>query len=701
MVSNDLEGANNFPQRGRSTTGHVMTRKTTFLGELESDTAGQRVFLDSHGRMLQTFHPVAGMADMLSIMGADGKIVLELEFDGVTFHKVESDASGRVFKDTFIDPDSGDVIVVDHRLDQVTTFKDEADGAVTAIVFKDGTLSYTESIAGDGTVKRVVYEHNGRVYAARTSKIIAPSNTARTSFVYGTTDQGRRLIFVSHAINKEKTEWKFDGSRQPFELSIMTPGANTVLKRLPKTDLLEGMTLDANGGFLWDVTMDGTARLILRDESSGTEPAVIKPKWDGAGYKGAVPVVENVQWDLDAGALERFEESGERVLQYFYGRQDKYGADGSILWSDGQGERSCLSPQGDVVINHADGTSEFMSSGSIEKPAAVELYQQDQALTDNLSDVELAFLQNHGNNIDPRDFLRMHCRLRSKPHQIDGLLKQLDEFSNLDNASVSPEQIQLLCANLLHHVAYPQEVYQGRCPATAAAAIQIDFVIENPTRYVAIVKECLRTGQLRLVGGTTVPMDIENLLAADCTGRDIASRVFQIAVFRCTGFPDKLFENTRIGIGVNTLQRTGVAPNLEAMSAEEISNTIFSLGGGEACVLEVRQAAELFAAYRATGYRTMILAVNSALPPFELTASPWQHQLVNVLSCDSARKLYQLCDPAGNLRRSSGQFDESLLFRNMVTLEDGDDRSHGLAIVHGGAHGRRFVISAGSLVRRR
>lgn len=698
VVPNEFEGGS--LARGGRSTGEVAlaSKRTLYLIELESDAPGQRKFVDSHGRILHTFHPVAGMADIVSIIDADGNALLELEYDGVTYHKTESDAEGRVIKDTYIDPDSGDVTEVDFRLDQVTMFRDAPDGSVTAIVFRGGSLAYTESIACDGTQKRVVYERMESSCVARTAKVVGAGEVARTSVVYGTADSGRRLIFVAHTISKEKTEWKFDGSRQPFELSIITPGAHTVLKRVAKTELLEGATVDAAGSFLWDVSMDGRGRLLLRDESSG-DPSCISPRWTGGGFKSAVPVVESVQLDLDAGALERFDDSGERILQYFSGRRDVYAADGSILCANRSGSRSCFSPQGDVVINHVDGSAEFLNVEAAIENGTIELYQGDgdEMIVEKLSDVERLFLQDRGNSIDPRDFLRMHCRLKGKGHQIDGVLKQLADLSEPTEGGVATtvEQLQLVSACILHHVAYPEEVVTGRCATGGAAAVQVDFVLENPTRYAAIVKECIRTGQLRLVGGATVSVLESNIMAADSTGRDIASRIFQTALLCSILHPDVNYVASRVGLGQDP-GRGGVGGSLEALSAETVSNALYLLGGGETCVVELRTPGDLIAVHRATTQKSMIVAVNLSAYPFSCSRSAIHPHLLNVVSVDHRAKRVTVNDPSGFVR-DQVSVDEVALFNNMVTVE----RAAGVAIVHGGLHGRRFVISAGSLVKRR
>lgn len=673
----------------------------SFISQLEYPEAGQRSFVDSHGRLLQAFHPLAGMADSICILGADGQAMLELDYDGVTYHKTEKDAQGRILKDTFIDPDSGDLIEVDFRLDQVTTFRDEDDGSVTAIVTRGGVLIYTESVARDGSRKRVSYEHNGRECVARTSKVISEDETARTSFLFGTTDNGRRLLFVTHKISKEKTEWKFDASRQPFELAIVTPGASTLLKRAPQTDLLEGTTVDDAGNVLWDVTMDSRGRLVLRDDTSGTDPAVITPRWTGAAFQSAPLVLENSHCDLHAGAVERFDDQGERVLQFFHGRRDVYDLDGNISWSGPNGERSRFAADGEVIVGNPEGGVEILYIDTALSTGMFEVHENDRVVSLKLSDSARAFLQNHGNNLDPRDFLRMNCRLRSKPHQIEGVLKQLDELSNAACAALSTEELQLVCANLLHHVAYPSEIYQGRCPATVAAAIQADFVLENPTRYVAIVKEFLRTGQLRLVGGSTVPMNLQNMAQPDSSGRDIASRIFQTAILRMAVYPQQVFENTYTGVGVDALKGVGFLAS--GLNIDDVSNVIYNLGGGETCIVEIRKASEIFAAIKATSGKSLLVAVNLAEPPFSLGGllPPLKAQLLNVCSVDSLGATLRCYDPSGILRSGFLSLDPAVLFRNMISLEMGEEEGLGVAVAHGGIHGRRFVVSAGSLVKRR
>ncbi len=90
---------------------------------------------------------------------------------------------------------------------------------------------------------------------------------------------------------------------------------------------------------------------------------------------------------------------------------------------------------------------------------------------------------------------------------------------------------------LMHHVAYPDEIVQGRSPTCNVAVLEIEMAKNYPAKYVdfvvdAVSKDGKGSESYKTIGGKTVRFDENNLKMSDMSGRDLASRVFQTAALQ-------------------------------------------------------------------------------------------------------------------------------------------------------------------------
>lgn len=682
-------------------------RSEPYIHQFYGVEAGTRLVTDVHGRKLELHRRRPGPADVVRLLGEGDKVIHEFRFDGVNYHQFERDEDGIVYRDSFIDPITGDIVVLDYRYDLVTIYKNESDGAVTAVVCCEGKLAFTESITSDGLVKRCEYDDQLQLAS---SGVYTESGDASTVAEYGvlSSENTKRVVVRGVSSAKQESEWTFLSERALKSLNVqLQSGLTSELSRNDQSKFLQGQ-MRQGSDVVADVALDNDYVMLVRPRNNpaGRKREVLHTQWNTPGFKPAAPLFENLEFDERTGSICRSDNNGNRVIQWFNHRREDHEADGTVMWNRRTGEKSYISPQGDVVTMFPDGTSEFMQLDASGAARVIEIHLHEQSKTLSVSAEVQAFMRTHRRFIDPRDFLQMYCRFVSNADFVTGILHQLNRLLMIP-LSGGDERIGLVAGNLLHHVAYPDEIFAGLAPTSAACAIQTLFAGTNPLRYISLIGECLASNQLRLPGGVVVPMDFENLLSGDCSGRDPAGRAFQTVALRVAFFPDCLYSNSRGGWGVDAGSDRGDAPLSSALSLEQVTNVVFRLGGGETSVVELKSLGDLVSAFNIAGQRSMLVSVNANAAPFGRNddSEPCA-QLLNVraITVENRRVQVHLCSQSLRPQAESSDravIDGDVLFNNMLSLSRGDGRRHALVIVFGGERSHRYVVSAGTFVKLR
>lgn len=680
-------------------------RSEPYIHQFYGVEAGTRIITDIHGRKLELHRRKPGPADVVRLLGDGDKVIHEFRFDGVNYHELEREEDGSVYRDTFLDPLTGDIVVLDYRYDLVTIYMNESDGAVTAVVCCEGKLAFTESVTSEGIVKRCEYDDQLQLAS---SGVYTESGDSSTIAEYSTVPSGnaKRALVRGVSSARQESEWTFLSERALKSLNVhLQSGLTTELSRNDQTKFLQGQ-MRQGSDVVADVALDNDYVMLVRPRNNpaGRKREVLHTQWNTPGFKPAAPLFENLTYDQLTGSVCRSDNNGNRVMQWFSQRREVHEADGTVMWNRRTGEKSCISPQGDVVTMFPDGTSEFMQLDASGAASAIEIHMHEQSKTLPVPEEVQTFMRTHRRFIDPRDFLQMYCRYESNPDLVATVLHQLNRLLMIP-LSGGDERIGLVAGNLLHHVAYPDEIFAGLSPTHVACAIQTFFAGTNPLRYISLVGECLASNQLRVPGGIVIPMDVENLLSSDCSGRDPAGRAFQTVALRVARFPDCLYSNSRGGWGVDAASERGYTPLSSALSPEQVTSVIFRLGGGGTSIVELKSLSELVSAFKIAGQRGMLVSVNANAAPFDHNddVEP-QAQLVNVsrITFEDRRVQVHLCSQSLRANAESSQrtiIDGDVLFNNMLSLSPTDGRA--LVIVSGGEHSHRYVVSAGTFVKLR
>jgi hypothetical protein len=197
---------------------------------------------------------------------------------------------------------------------------------------------------------------------------------------------------------------------------------------------------------------------------------------------------------------------------------------------------------GDSMVSHSDGSGAMLKAdGTIAMwgPGG-----QDR-VTEKLSRQEQQYIKKHP-DVDTREVAEIHRKFDGNQEKIDAFYKSLEKVDSAKN--LTAEQKRDLRADLMHHVAAPEDIYQGTTESCNVSVVERDLAMTNPARYVDIVTSAVSDGVVKTPEGN-VKVNPENLTIADSSGRDLASRIFQTAALQVEFHPTKKFENTPDGVG--------------------------------------------------------------------------------------------------------------------------------------------------------
>jgi hypothetical protein len=197
---------------------------------------------------------------------------------------------------------------------------------------------------------------------------------------------------------------------------------------------------------------------------------------------------------------------------------------------------------GDSMVSHSDGSGVMLKGdGTIAMwgPGGKD------RVTEKLSRQEQQYIKKHP-DVDTREVAEIHRKFDGNQEKIDAFYKSLEKVDSAKN--LSSDQKRDLRADLMHHVAAPEDIYQGTTESCNVSVVERDLAMTNPARYVDIVTSAISDGVVKTPEGN-IKVDPDNLKIADSSGRDLASRIFQTAALQVEFHPAKKFINTPDGAG--------------------------------------------------------------------------------------------------------------------------------------------------------
>lgn len=241
----------------------------------------------------------------------------------------------------------------------------------------------------------------------------------------------------------------------------------------------------------------------------------------------------------------------------------------------------------------------------------------DNANREKLSPVEESFLKSH-KGVDRRDVAELHKRLGGDAAKLDSFYKELEKVDTAKN--LTADERSTLCKDILHHAAFPGELYQGRSPSCNVSVVQRDVVMNSPDKYASQIVSAISDGEVTTAGGGKVKLDPANLKLQDSSGRDLASRIYQSMALSVEFDPRGVYRNTEDGVGriypspFNPADKPEVFAGLNII---QITDARYKLTGEEKALYSIESVRELEAAFKAGGGKPMIIAVNGSAKPFE------------------------------------------------------------------------------------
>ncbi len=304
--------------------------------------------------------------------------------------------------------------------------------------------------------------------------------------------------------------------------------------------------------------------------------------------------------------------------------------DGSTI----RGERSQVTPERTVVHN-PDGTGIRLNEDlSVDRWGPNE---KDNADHEKLLDSESDFLKylkenNKEQEIDLRDLLEIHQKYVNRDDGKETLARFYDALKKLDTAKhLTDEERGALRSDLMHDVAHPEEMDQSRSPTCNSHVIRREMAMNLPDRYVMEFVSAMSDGEVPVYTAlkdgaytsnkekpdATVKVDPDNLKLADCTGRNLASRIFDNLCIQTLAQPDYNWRATEDGLGkfVPTDPK-GEPKEFTGMQMGEIAEVLSKLTGVKRGVVQVGSVDDLRVALDANGKDSMIVAVNASKMPF-------------------------------------------------------------------------------------
>lgn len=318
------------------------------------------------------------------------------------------------------------------------------------------------------------------------------------------------------------------------------------------------------------------------------------------------------KYDAGTGSITYRNADGSRTVESFApGRVDVI-KDGTTRGTTSTGIRSSVLASGEASVHHPDDTGVRLNPNMTIDRWGPE--REDNGQGEALTRVEGAYVRNHP-DVDRRAVAEIHRQFHNKPEVLDKFYAALSEIDSAKNLS-KKEQADLR-RGLMHHVAYPAELYQGNSWCCNVAVIEREMAMNMPDRYVQTVTKALSDGELTLANGDKISLKDCNLREPDSTGRDMPTRVFHTLALHAKYQPKYTFRNTPDGAG-RLVPRDGEAQqaSFNGLDMDDIVDARYKLTGEKKAVVSVTTVDDLVTAWEANGSRSMIIAVNADQPPF-------------------------------------------------------------------------------------
>ncbi|MDZ4837938.1 MAG: hypothetical protein SGJ27_29485 [Candidatus Melainabacteria bacterium] len=308
-----------------------------------------------------------------------------------------------------------------------------------------------------------------------------------------------------------------------------------------------------------------------------------------------------------------------------------------------RGERSIVTPD-QTVIHNPDGSGARLNADlTVDRWGAEE---NDNAFKEPLHKAEskyLEYLKDNGqeNNVDLRDFLEIHRQFANRKDGAEAINKFYTSLKTLDTAKhLSPDEAKALRINIMHDVAHPEEIDQSRSPTCNTEVIRREMAMNCPDEYVKRFHAAMSDGKVPIFkvpadgayGSNTakaddfVSVDPENLKLADCTGRNLAARIFDNMSIQISAQPDYDWITTEDGLGKFIPKDKEQEPKeFSGMQMGDIADVLTKLTGVKRGVLQLNEIEDLSTAFKANGERSMIVGVNAGKAPFNYERIDWDY----------------------------------------------------------------------------
>jgi hypothetical protein len=439
------------------------------------------------------------------------------------------------------------------------------------------------------------------------------------------------------------------------------------IERLRATNgrLFTGMTMTERGGHKTDLTFDVTSGMFTGQRRDATGKAVenvvvvddkiIYTKPDGNrrievfDLKGRDMLGKKPRaglYDVQQGT-ESFENDDESlsVKPVANGRTDKvvddYCMGRTVVGSTIRGERSRITPEFTVVHNPDGSGIRLNNDMTVDRWGEKET---DNALKEPLAEAEagyLKYLKDSGkeNEIDLRDFAEIHRQFVTRPDGNAVLGKFYTALKTLDTTkNLTVDELKALRLNIMRDVAHPEEIDQSRSPTCNTEVVRREMVMNCPDEYVMRFHNAMNDSKVPIytkpVDGAYgsnkekadayVYVDPQNLKLADCTGRNIAARIFDNMSIQISAYPDYNWEATEDGLGKFVPKDAENEPReFSGMQMGDIADVLTKLTGVKRGVLQLAAIEDLNTAFEANGKKSMIVAVNASKAPFTWERISW------------------------------------------------------------------------------
>ncbi|MBZ0188980.1 MAG: hypothetical protein K8F91_22235, partial [Candidatus Obscuribacterales bacterium] len=225
----------------------------------------------------------------------------------------------------------------------------------------------------------------------------------------------------------------------------------------------------------------------------------------------------------------------------FDGSNETISLDGSRserISSDGQRSTTITvgrDPAGNLIQDHSRITAERVAeierhdgSGLRMSPDfKIDIWNADKEITHKqLTASEIRYVEQHRDSFDLRDVAEIHRRFHDRPQELERFYKNLAKIDT--SKYLSKQEITFLTGSIMHHVASPDEIYQGPTGNCTAAITQRNLAVNSPDLYAFTFAQVANNNQYETQDGkhTHIPMNLDNWKAIDRTGRDLGTRLF-------------------------------------------------------------------------------------------------------------------------------------------------------------------------------